>query len=170
MSPFFRFFAALTLISLGLATTSFAQSVKIPFGATQHDTKQPVEIVSDSFTISQNQGTAEFVGNVVVGQGEMRLSAGKVRVEYAVEDGKPSGDIGRMVASGGVTLVAGSEAAEAKTAVYSIKDSSIVMEGDVLLTQSGSAMSAQKVTINLKDGSANVEGRVKTIFKPGASE
>ena len=162
--------ALVSAICLGLAQPVTAQQVTLPFGNLKHDTKQAVEIVSDSFTVSQNRGSAEFVGNVVVGQGEMRLSAGKIVVEYQVKDGKPTGQIGRMMASEGVTLVSGKEAAEARNATYSLSDGLIVMEGDVLLTQSDNALAGQKVVIDLKDGSAKVEGRVKTIFKAGASQ
>ncbi|NOX39560.1 MAG: LPS export ABC transporter periplasmic protein LptC [Alphaproteobacteria bacterium] len=149
---------------------ALAQSTSVPFGGLSHDTSQQVEIVSDSFTVSQSDGTAEFVGNVVVGQGDMRLSAGKIVVKYAAGDGKATGRINLLIASGGVTLVSGTEAAEAKRAVYSIKKGNIVMTGDVILTQGKNVLSGQKMIIDLKTGSAKIEGRVKTIFQTGTSK
>jgi len=171
MHKFFRLFILPTGISLFFATQILAQAVSMPFGNLSHDTTLPVEIVSDSFTVSQNRGTAEFLGNVVVGQGTMRLSAEKVLVKYSEKDGQPdNSEIDSMTASGGVTLVSGDEAAEADTAVYSIEKGTIVMEGNVLLTQGSSAIAGQKMVVNLDDGSARMEGRVKTIFKTGGSE
>ena len=155
---------------LAASGITLAQSTIVPFGQSGHDTKQAVEIVSDSFTVNQNQGTAEFAGNVVVGQGDMRLAAGNIQVEYAAEGSDSAQQIGRLIASGGVTLVSGGQAAEAETAIYSIRDGNIVLEGNVLITQGENALSGQKITINLSDGSAKVEGRVKTIFQTGASE
>lgn len=170
MRPISRFSAAVILSLFAGMAPAFSQQVTVPFGNFNHDTKQEIEIVSDSFSISQNKGTAEFQGNVVVGQGDLRISAEKITVEYATENGKSTGKIGSLKATGGVTLVSGGQAAEAQSAVYSIKNGSITMEGDVLLTQGENALAGQKVIIDLKDGSARVEGRVKTIFKAGSSE
>jgi lipopolysaccharide export system protein LptA len=175
MNNFKTILATGAVLIAGFGQPLFGQATVVPFGGISQDTKLPVEIISDSFTMSQNEGKAEFVGNVVVGQGDMRLSAAKIIVEYAVQedsdvDASAAGRIGRLIASGGVTLVSGSEAAEAQTAEYSIKNGTIVMKGDVILTQGGNALSGQTVTINLTDGSAQVEGRVKTIFQTGGSE
>ncbi len=162
--------AGTALLSLSLSMPLNAQSTDVAFGGLNHDTSQQVEILSDSFSIDQKTGTAEFVGNVVVGQGNMRMSAAKILVEYKTKNGESTGQIERMHATGGVTLVSGSEAAEAQTAVYSIDAGSILMEGAVILTQGASALSGQKLTINLRTGSARIEGRVKTIFQTGGSE
>jgi lipopolysaccharide export system protein LptA len=163
-------FAFVLMTALAAGSASFAQSTLVPFGQQGHDTSQAVEIVSDSFTVNQANGTAEFDGNVVVGQGDMRLSAGKIQVEYGSEADGATGQIGRLIASGGVTLVVGGQAAEAETAIYSIKDGNIILSGNVLITQGENALAGQKITINLEDGSAKVEGRVKTIFNAGATD
>lgn len=147
-----------------------SQSTTLPFGGFNHDTTRPIEIVSDSFTVNQTKGTAEFEGNVVVGQGDMRLAAHKIRVEYSPDGGEANGEINLMIASGGVTLVSGAEAAEAQSASYDVKNGVILLEGDVILTQGGNAIAGQKVSVNLKNGSAKIEGRVKTVFRSGGSE
>ena len=153
------------LVASLLALPVSAQITNVPFGQGGANANQPLEIVSDSFSISQSNGTAEFLGNVVVGQGDMRLSAGKILVEYTTATDNQAGAIGRMIATGGVTLVNGAEAAEANTATYEVSDKLIILEGNVLVTQGQSALSGQKFTINLASGSANFEGRVKTIFQ-----
>jgi lipopolysaccharide export system protein LptA len=157
--------------SVGSATVSSAQGTSLDFGNKTHDIKQQVEIVADTITFSQNRGLAEFLGNVVVGQGDLRLAADKIVVEYSKGDGgATSARINRMIATGKVTLVAGDDAVEADTAIYSPDDGLVEMEGDVLVTQGANAISGQKVTISLADGSARIEGRVRTVFQPGASE
>lgn len=170
MDRFIKLGLVLAAVLLAMASPIFAQSTVVPFGQTGHDTDQPVEIVSDSFTVNQSRGTAEFAGNVVVGQGDMRLSAGKIRVEYSTAGEGEERQIGRLIASEGVTLAFGGQAAEAQSAIYSIKDGTIVMKGNVLITQGENALAGQKITISLDDGSAQVEGRVKTIFQTGGSE
>lgn len=151
--------AVLVVISTVLA---FGQS-KIAFGGLKADTTLPVEVTSETFSVDTASGNAVFSGNVVVGQGEMRLAAGEVRVVYA-EGGKT---IETLIASGGVTLTNATEAAESQEAVYTIDSGVVVMTGNVLLTQGASAMSAQKLTINLKSGTGVLEGGVQTTFTPG---
>jgi lipopolysaccharide export system protein LptA len=148
---------------LGLVAPALAQQATVAFGGLKQDTSLPVEIEADSLTVNNADGTAVFTGNVLVGQGEMRLSAGSVRVEYGT-DGKT---INRLFASGGVTLANQSEAAEAQEAIYTIGSGEVVMTGQVLLTQGQTALSGQKLVINLQSGTGTMEGRVQTTFIPG---
>ncbi len=156
-------FVALALVATPVAVT--AQSTQITFGGLKHDATQPVELSSDSLQINQANGSAVFTGNVVIGQGTMRLSASRVVVEYA--DGSGTRRISKMHATGSVVLVNGAEAAEANEAIYSIDNGNIVMTGNVILTQGQSALSSNRMVVNLKTGQATLEGRVKTILQTG---
>jgi lipopolysaccharide export system protein LptA len=158
-------FRALALAALlgAVSAPLSAQEAKIAFGGLTQDTTLPVDVEADTLSVDNAKGTAVFEGNVLVGQGDMRLAAGKVTVEYG-SDGK---SIARLHATGGVTIANLADAAEAREAVYSIDSGIIVLTGDVLLTQGASAMSGQKLTISLKDGTGVMEGRVATTFVPG---
>ena len=162
--------AGAVFCAMSAGSVALAQSTILPFGGLDHDTTSPIEIVSDRFTVNHTKGTAEFDGNVVVGQGDMRLAAQNIRVEYSPDGGEESGEINLLVASGGVTLVSGAEAAEAQTATYDVKNGIILLKGDVILTQGGNAIAGQVVSVNLSDGSAKIEGRAKTVFRSGGSE
>jgi lipopolysaccharide export system protein LptA len=151
------------LLTLTLSMPAMAQQAQVAFGGLKQDTSLPVEIEADSLTVNNADGSAEFTGNVLVGQGDMRLRAGAIRVEYGA-DGRT---IDRLVASGGVTLANGAEAAEAREAIYTIASGEVVMTGDVLLTQGQTALSGQKLVIDLKAGTGRMEGRVQTTFIPG---
>ncbi|WP_237072478.1 LptA/OstA family protein [Pseudaestuariivita rosea] len=140
-----------------------ALAQQVAFGGMQQDPSAPVEVSAEQLSVNQSDGSAVFTGNVIVGQGEMRLSAATVRVIYA-EEGNA---IERMQARGGVTLVNGTEAAEAAEADYSIDSGVIVMRGNVLVTQGQSAISADQMTVDLKTGLAQMEGRVRTILQTG---
>ncbi|WP_226779866.1 LptA/OstA family protein [Oceaniglobus trochenteri] len=157
--------AMMLMLTLGQAP-AMAQGTGIDFGGLKQDTSQPVEVASDSLQIDQSDGTAMFSGNVLVTQGEMRLSAGSVRVIYAAG---AAGRISEMHASGGVTLVNGAEAAEAREAVYSIDKGTVVMTGDVILTQGQTALSSNSLVIDLNTGTGTLEGRVRTVFQPGSN-
>lgn len=160
--------AGALIMALGLGA-AFAQGASVAFGGLQHDSSLPVEITADELTVDQATGSAVFAGNVVAGQGEMRLSAARVQVEYATRDGKATGEINQLVATGGVTLVNGAEAAEAQRAVYAVGSGEIVMTGDVVLTQGVNALSGEKLTVDLNTGSGRMEGRVRTIFQTGGN-
>ena len=153
----------LPLLLLGLAAPVVAQGTSVAFGTIRQDTDQPVEVTADNLSVDQETGTAIFEGNVLIGQGEMRLSAARVKVVYR------SGGQGiqRLEATGGVTLVSGPDAAEAQRADYDIDNGTIVMTGDVLLAQGPSALSADKMSVRLSDGTAQMSGRVKTILQTG---
>ncbi|GLQ28228.1 lipopolysaccharide transport periplasmic protein LptA [Sulfitobacter pacificus] len=140
-----------------------AQGTNVAFGTLAQDTKLPVEVTADNLSVDQETGEAIFTGNVLIGQGEMRLSAPRVLVVYLAEQK----GIERMEATGGVTLVSGPDAAESERADYSISEGTIVMTGNVLLDQGPNALSADKMTVQLSDGTAQMSGRVKTIIQPG---
>ncbi|MEH6836868.1 MULTISPECIES: LptA/OstA family protein [Falsihalocynthiibacter] len=151
---------------IGFAGSTFAQGTQIPFGGYEHNASLPVEVISDALEVDQETGNATFVGNVVIGQGEMRLNASKVVVEYKTGADQTGGKISRMVASGGVVLVNGPEAAEADEAVYSIDNAEITMSGNVILTQGNNALSSTQMVVDLNTGRAQMTGRVKTILQP----
>ena len=158
-----------TALFIVLAQVALGQSASIALGTSAFDKTQPVEVSADSLSVNQDDGTAIFDGNVLVVQGEVRLSAGKVTVEYSQEDGKPSG-IARLLASGGVTFVTSSDAVEAKDAVYSVEQGTVRLSGDVLLTQGANAIAGDTLSINLETGSGTMEGRVRTVFNTGGDQ
>ena len=153
------FFVTFLLIS---ASATGAQT-NVDLGGIAVDTSAAVEVTADSLSIDQDTGRAVFEGNVIVGQGELRLSAAMVEVVY----GADAGQIDRLIASGGVTFVTADEAAEAQEADYDIATGLLLLSGDVLLTQGASAISAGSMVINVTDGTATMEGRVRTVLQQG---
>jgi lipopolysaccharide export system protein LptA len=153
------------LLSAFLPLAAWAQDAQVAFGGLRQDTTLPVEVKAESLTVNQTDGSATFTGNVLVGQGEMRLAAQTVRVEYAA-DGK---SIAKLHATGGVTLASNSDAAESNEAVYAVDAGTVLMTGNVLLTQGPSAIAGQKLLIDLKAGTGRMEGGVSTVFSPGGN-
>jgi lipopolysaccharide export system protein LptA len=153
----------LTLAMLGFAVAANAQSTEVAFGTVQQDTSLPVEVSADTLSVSQNDGSALFTGNVVIGQGEMRLSAPRVLVFYT--EGQTG--VERLEATGGVTLVNGDQAAEADTAEYEVNRGTIRMLGNVLLTQGANTLVSDSMDVDLENGTALMNGRVRTVFQSG---
>lgn len=154
------------VMSVMLALPAFGQGTQIAFGGLKHDSSLPIEITAEKLTVDQADGSATFTGDVLIGQGEMRLSAAKVRVEYLTGEDS-TGEISKLHASGGVTLVNGAEAAEAAEAVYTVTSGLVVMTGSVILTQGQNALSGDRLTVDLAAGTGQMDGRVKTILQPG---
>lgn len=159
-----RFLGATFLFYLSVATAVVAQT-NINLGGVSADPTAPVEISADALTVDQDTGTAIFEGEVLIGQGALRLSAQRVEVVY----GETTGQIARLSASGGVTFVTATEAAEATAADYDIAAGTLELTGDVLLTQGASAISAEQMRINLVTGDAVLSGRVRTVLQQGGN-
>lgn len=153
------------MISILSALPVVAQTVA--FGGMKADTNAPVEVSADQLSVNQTTGKAEFSGNVLIGQGQMKLSADKVVVQYVQGDTQK---IDNLDATGNVTLVNGPDAAEAKQAIYEVASGNITLIGDVLLTQGQNVMSGERMVVNLSDGTAQVNGRVRSVLQPAEQQ
>lgn len=142
-----------------------AQSTSLALSGFEFDSSTPVEVTADSLAVDQNTGIAIFKGNVIIGQGSIRISASEVQVIYSDE----TGEIARFVATGGVTFVTESEAAEAESADYDLTTGMLVLTGSVLLKMGASALSADTMTVSLEDGTAMLEGNVRTVLAPSGT-
>lgn len=150
----------------GIAAPAEAQGMQVAFGATAEDSDLPVEVTAENLDVNQADGTAIFSGDVLVGQGAMRLSAPRVLVVYLQD----RSGIARLQASGGVTLVSGEDAAEAARADYDVQTGMIEMVGDVLLVQGPAALTADQMSVDTVAGTARMNGRVKTVLQPEAQQ
>ncbi len=160
----FDFRIALVCIALVTsAVSATAQETQVAFGSTQADPSLPVEVTSETLNVNQENGSAEFLGNVIVIQGEMRLTAERVLVIYNNERSA----IERLEATEDVVLVSPPDAAQGDWAEYTIDSGVILMKGNVLLTQGPSVISGDQMNANLTTGTATMTGRVKTILQQG---
>ncbi len=152
------------ILALALPTALLAQSQgpSLAFGNTANS-DAPVEVEADSLSVSQNDGTAEFTGNVMIVKGEMKLNAPRVLVSYSEDQSR----IQRLEATGGVTIVSGDDAAEADFAEYDIDSELIVMTGNVMVVQGPNTLTSDRMDIDLKAGTARMQGRVRTILMTG---
>lgn len=141
-----------------------AVAQNVAFGGMKADTSAPVEVAADNLSVNQADGSAVFTGNVVIGQGEMRLGADEVTVIYA-EGGQSR--IQSLRATGKVTLVSGQDAAEAGAADYDVASGKVTLTGDVVLTQGANVLTGDRMQVDLGEGSAQVQGRVRSILQPG---
>ena len=150
-----------------ISSGAYAQSGSLAFSGMAIDAKAPVDVAADQLSVNQADGSAVFSGNVEVAQGDLKLTAGEIQIEYGPEVDGTSREISRLLASGGVTMVTPTEAAEASEAVYSLADGTITLIGNVMAVQGLSAISGDKMVIDLATGTGSVEGRVRTTLQSG---
>lgn len=154
----------LTAFAVGLPLSAAAQGASIALGSSDFDTGQPVEVSADTLSVDQGSGEAVFDGNVLVVQGDVRMSAGRITVVYGKDSEGNASGIESLLADGGVTFVTATDAAEASEAVYAVAEGVVTLSGNVLLTQGANAISGEQLVIDLESGAGRMEGRVRTIF------
>ena len=166
-------FRVIAPIVLGcLLTLPVSAQESGPFGGFKHDRTAPIEITANSLEVRQAENLAIFEGEVIAGQGTLRLTADKVEVSYDAENQSDSetGAIKKMVARGNVFISNEAETAQGERAEYNVEEGKINMSGSVVLTQGANVISGQTLTINLNAGQGRIEGtgsgRVKSIFTP----
>jgi lipopolysaccharide export system protein LptA len=94
----------------------------------------------------------------------LRLAAGEVSVIYGAEGEQQQ--ISQVIASGGVLLTRGEDAAEGEEAEYSVEDSRVYLTGNVLVTQGRTTVAGDRLSIDLSTGNGTMDGRVRTILQP----
>jgi lipopolysaccharide export system protein LptA len=142
-----------------------------PFGGFKHDRTAPIEITSNALEVRQAENLAIFSGEVVAGQGTLRLTSDRLDVYYTQEgtEDPGTGDIRNMQAHGNVFISNGTETAQGKQAEYDVEAGTITMTGSVVLTQGQNVISGRRLVIHVDEGQGRMEGRVKSIFTPQRS-
>jgi lipopolysaccharide export system protein LptA len=147
----------------------------------------PIEITADSLEVLQDQKIATFAGNVDAVQGDMVLSADRLRVYYGGDDANAApgpagtGSIRRIEAHGNVLLSSPRETAQGDAGVYDVASSQVTLEGGVVLTRGDNVIRGQRLETDLASGRSRVfaavpstEGgtppqRVRALFTPEKS-
>lgn len=155
----------LALALVACATGALAQQSN-PFGGFKHDRTAPIEIAADSLEVREAEQIGVFTGDVVAGQGKLRLKAQTLTVWYG-DGGGETGDIRRVRAEGDVFLSSDAETARGDWAEYNVEKGAIEMGGGVTLTQGENAISGQTLSIDLNQGRGKIGGgRVRSVFRP----
>jgi lipopolysaccharide export system protein LptA len=138
----------------------------VAFSGLKGEAGKPVEITADVLEVSQKDNQAVFKGNVLVVQGELRLSSDQLTVEYVEGDRTK---IDRLIAEGNVLLSTAVEAAKAEHGIYFLATRDLELTGNVVLTQNGDMMAGEKLTVDIDAGTGRMQGRVKTILQPAGN-
>jgi len=149
------------LMGIGVAS---AQDLQLRLGQSLNLAERQLEITSETLEVDQETGVSTFSGDVVVSQGDMRLTAQSLRIEYSATGEGSRQRIDRLVADGGVTMVTESEAVEARSAIYSLANQTLEMSGDVVLVQGANILAGERFFADLRAGTGRMSGRVRTLI------
>lgn len=160
-----------------------------PAGAQGFDraSDQPIEITADSLEVVQADRIATFVGNVDAVQGDLVLSADRLKVHYrgSGDDEPASGSTGtirRIEATGNVVLTSPEETAEGEVGVYDVAAQLVTLDGAVVLTRGENVIRGDRLELDLATGVSRVvanataaegappERRVRAVFTPNEGE
>jgi lipopolysaccharide export system protein LptA len=181
------------LVVLGVFLTCGMNSFYIPVSYAAEstvkgfkvDSKQPIEINSDTLSVDNNQQSAVFNGNVQVAQGGLRLKTNRLTVLYksaAERKGQTSSagagsteSIRSLVAEGNVFVSSEDSTAKGNKAVYDVSSRHLSVTGGVVLTQGPNVLQGEILNVNLTTGISTISGgggsgRVRTLFKPADSK
>jgi lipopolysaccharide export system protein LptA len=152
--------------------------------AYQHDSSLPIEITANLLEVEQRDRIATFTGDVDAVQGELVLSADKLRVFYNSNDQAgeaapgATGSIRRIEAEGNVFITSPQETAQGESGVYDVAGDLLTLEGSVVLTRDDNVIRGHQLEIDLASGVSRViaatpstEGggptdRVRALFTP----
>lgn len=186
---------ALALILSLLAAPVWADNAKPSSPAEKFDTKQPIEISSDTLEVLQHENKAIFKGNVIAVQGRVRLKSDVMTVHYrpktddskspapkpqAPPDAAPAamGAISLIEVNGHVFIATPEESAKGDKGDYHVDDHVIHLFGpNVTLTRDKNILKGTALEYNLMTGrsvltggnnqvTGKPDGRVRTLFVP----
>ncbi len=121
-----------------------------------HNSNAPVDYAADRIELQDRQGRVVLSGNVDITQANLRLRAARTVVSYS-NAGNLS--INRIEATGGVTVLRGSETARGDVAVYDFDRRIITMVGNVAIRRGSDTLNGGRLVINLESGVTSMDGR-----------
>lgn len=142
-------FAAAGIAALGFGSLADAQAIA------GFNSNQPVNYAADRIELQDRQNRVVLSGNVIIDQGDLRLTAGRTTVSYLSDGGLR---IQRIDATGGVTVTRGGERAQGNAGVYDFNRKVIVLTGGVALRRGGDTLNGGRLTIDLNTGLSTVDG------------
>jgi lipopolysaccharide export system protein LptA len=142
-------FVAASLAALGFSSLAGAQAIA------GFNSNQPVNYAADRIELQDRQNRVVLSGDVVITQGDLRLTAGRTTVSYT-DTG--SLRIQRIDATGGVVVTRGSERAQGNAGVYDFNRRVIILSGGVALRRGGDTLNGGRLTIDLNSGLSSVDG------------
>ena len=141
----------------------------------------PIRIRSDSSEVFEKDGRVVFVGSVDIVQGDARLTANKLTINYLGDDEEGSdapsrgfGEIRDLVAEGDVFYITPEIKARGDDGIYTEATRTIVLTGTVLLKRGEDVARGCKMTMRIDDERSQLSGCEKSgvlmVINPSSAE
>ena len=138
-----------SLIAFAVGSMAGAQ------GIAGFDSNQPVNYAANRIELQDKQNRVVLSGDVVIDQGNLRLTAERTTVAYS-DNG--SLRIQRIDATGGVSVTRGDERASGSAGVYDFNRRVIVLTGGVALRRGSDTLNGGRLVMDLRSGLSSVDG------------
>jgi lipopolysaccharide export system protein LptA len=135
--------------ALSLASVAGAQSIA------GFNSSAPVSYAADRIELQDRENRVVLSGDVVIEQGDLRLTAARTIVAY---DDSGSLQIQRINATGNVTVARGNERASGAAGIYDFNRKLIILTGGVALTRSSDSLRGGRLVIDLDSGLSSMDG------------
>src|SRR5690606_29681522 len=152
-------FLAASLAALCFSSLAEAQAIA------GFNSNQPVNYAADRIELQDRQKRVVLSGDVVITQGDLRLTAGRTTVAYTDAGALR---IQRIDATGGVTVTRGNESARGAAGVYDFNRRVIILSGGVALRRGSDTLNGGRITMDLNSGLSTVDGQGGTSGAPGS--
>ncbi|QQN73001.1 LptA/OstA family protein [Croceicoccus sp. YJ47] len=119
------------------------------------NSNQPVNYAADRIELQDRSNRVVLSGDVVVDQGDLRLTAQRTIVNYSDAGALR---IQRIAATGGVRVTRGNEIASGNVGVYDFNRRIITLTGGVALRRGSDTLNGGRLTIDLTTGVSSVDG------------
>jgi lipopolysaccharide export system protein LptA len=121
--------------------------------------KLPTNITSDSLTLHAKSRVFVYKGNVVVTQGDMRLTSNEIEGSYSDQN-----QIQKIVAKGDVVITKQDIQATSQRAIYDAVTSIVTLTDNPQLQQGESVLIADRIKVLLNENRSLAEGNVRVTF------
>lgn len=147
------------LAILGFSVSAFAL---------ESDTRQEITIQSDRAEFDRKNGTATYIGNVLMRQGTLKIDADQVvlysneqqKLQRAIATGQPAHFEQQMEADKGLTKARGHRI------TYQTTEKTITIKQDANLEQEGNQFSGEEIIYDITNDSVAASGGTQTQATP----
>jgi lipopolysaccharide export system protein LptA len=132
----------------------------------KHDNSAPIHIAADNFGSDVKAENGDYIGNVIITQGNMKMHADRVHFDTA------SGNLSIITAFGNVVVVAPNGTGTGDHGVYDLTSHLVTLTGKVVLTKEKNVMRGTKLVMDLNTNLAHLTadgsqgGRVQAVLMP----
>lgn len=166
--------STLTIIALALSLTSSISAQDKPAAGTAplldqksfDDSfgKLPTNVVADSLSFNPKSRVFAYQGNVIVTQGDMKLTSKTLEGNYS-----ETNQLQKLIARGDVLITKQDIKASGQTATYDAVAGIVILTDNPQLAQNQSILTADRIKIFINENRSQAEGDVRVTFVQGST-